>query len=631
MADLSGHELGGCRLIRPIGLGGMGEVYLGEQIRLGNRLVAVKVVRLDDAALPPETIAEIERRFTREAALLGSFSHPNILPVHDAGVQDGMLYLVMEYVPDGSLADAIRPGPAQKLKPPLPPDLVADLISQVAAALQYTHEHGVVHRDVKPGNILARRTPEGKWQLLLADYGIARGIPDTGQKTQVTGTLTYMAPEQFSGQFSPASDQYALAVVTYQLLAGRPPFEGDLATLTQGQLYEAPPSIRTFNPAISPALEAVVLRALSKKPAGRYPSVFAFAAALRSAAAQPAAAPVPAPSEPAPPAPPARWPLPGERPTGTAGQGERKRRPGLARAWIAVVAAIVLLVGAIGSADLLSQRGQTTNPPATQTTQPTGGAVTRVPGTGVAVSPGTGGPQATQTAVAYSATATAAAYIPTATATASFNTDMTSPPPAPAQANSIVFADAAPRCHGDNPYTPPWVVDNNTKVNCPAAGGTELTAQSSGALACIEQHNVPSDAYISVLVTTPQGGAESNDAVLAFRQANVPVGTPTPGTTSYASTGYFFALVRASSEYSLYQYDSATHQTALASGTLPTGPAADFALGVLVQGSQITLYVNGQPIGGPITDTRHATGWMALCTNGDTIFKDVQVYSLKPA
>ena len=620
MADLSGRELGGCRLIRPIGLGGMGEVYLGEQIRLGNRPVAVKIVRLDDAALPPETIAEIERRFTREAALLGSFSHPNILPVHDAGVQDGMLYLVMEYVPDGSLADAIRPGPAQKLKPPLQPDLVAELISQVAAALQYTHEHGVVHRDVKPGNILARRTPEGKWQLLLADYGIARGIPDTGQKTQVTGTLTYMAPEQFSGQFSPASDQYALAVVTYQLLAGRPPFEGDLATLTQGQLYEAPPSIRTFNPAISPTLEAVVLRALSKKPADRYPSVFAFAAALRSAAAQPVAAP----SEPAAPAPPARGPLPGEQPTGNAGQGERKSRPGLARAWIAVAAAIVLLVGAIGSADLLSQRGQTTNPPATQTTQPTGEAVTGVPGTAVA--------SGTQTAVAFSNTATAAAYIPTATATASLTTDMTSPPPAPAQANSIVFADAAPtsKCHGDNPYAPAWVVDNNTKVNCPAAGGTELTAQSSGALACIEQHNVPSDAYISVLVT-PQGSAESNDAVLAFRQADVPVGTQTPGTTSYASTGYFFALSRASAAYSLYQYDTATHQTNLASGTLPTGPAADFALGVLVQGSQIMLYVNGQPIGGPITDTTHTTGWMSLCTNGDTVFKDVQVYSLKPA
>ena len=115
MMDLSGRVVGGVRLIRPIGLGGMGEVYLGEQTRLGNRPVAVKVVRIDDGALPPERVADLERRFTREAALLGSFSHPNILPVHDAGVQDGLLYLVMDYVPDGSLADALR-AELQKLR-----------------------------------------------------------------------------------------------------------------------------------------------------------------------------------------------------------------------------------------------------------------------------------------------------------------------------------------------------------------------------------------------------------------------------------------------------------------------------------------------------------------------------------
>ena len=284
MLNLEGRELGGCKLIRKIGEGGMGEVYLAEQIRVGNRQVAIKVVRPADLTASGGVRGDVERRFKREAALLGQFSHPNILPIYDSGVEDGYLYIVMPYAQEGSLSDAIRGRFGRRLELPLELPAAADLIGQVASALQYTHDHDVVHRDVKPGNILIRIEPDGHWRMLLADFGVARGAETTTQQTLVTGTFAYMAPEQFSGKFSPASDQYALAIVAYQLLAGRPPFEGDVAELTREHLYETPPSLRSLNPAVTPAVEAVILRALAKDPAQRYPSVRQFADAFRAAA-----------------------------------------------------------------------------------------------------------------------------------------------------------------------------------------------------------------------------------------------------------------------------------------------------------------------------------------------------------
>src|SRR5262249_41372824 len=201
--QLEGHEIGGCRLLRRLGAGGMGEVYLAEQVRLGGRVVAIKVIHPGDDAL--DEFQDAAQRFLREGKLLGRFSHPNILPVHESGVDGEHLYLVMEYAPDGSLNEAIRGRGPHPLALPLTVALAADLIHQIAAALHYTHDRGIVHGDVKPGNVLVEMEPDGNRRLLLADFGVARELEATAQWSIVAGTVAYMAPEQFSGRFSPAS------------------------------------------------------------------------------------------------------------------------------------------------------------------------------------------------------------------------------------------------------------------------------------------------------------------------------------------------------------------------------------------------------------------------------------------
>lgn len=280
---LDGQVLGGCRLIRRLGAGGMAEVYLAEQEHLGNRTVAVKIVRVDEMATQHgKTESDnIVGRFLREGKLLASFFHPHILPVHESGAENGLLYLVMQYVRDGSLAAGLHGRTPHPLHLPLDLSLALDIVSQVAAALQYTHEHGVVHRDVKPANILMQVEPDGQLRMLLADFGIATGVDATAHLNELTGTVAYMAPEQFRGFFSPASDQYSLAVMAYLLLTGRTPFEGGIAEQMYAHVHTAPPPIRAFNPKVPLAVSSAIVRGLAKSPEHRYPSVAAFAEALR--------------------------------------------------------------------------------------------------------------------------------------------------------------------------------------------------------------------------------------------------------------------------------------------------------------------------------------------------------------
>jgi SAM-dependent methyltransferase len=177
----------------------------------------------------------------------------------------------MPYLADGSLADAIHARLRLRLDLPTAFLRVTDYVSQLAEALQYTHDCHIVHRDVKPGNVLIEVQADGHWHLFLSDFGIARNLETTSQEHGWHGTVAYMAPEQFRGEVSPAADQYGLAVLAFQLLSGQLPFG------------MTPPAIRTLNPVIAASVERVLLRALAVHPEERFASVSAFATALQTA------------------------------------------------------------------------------------------------------------------------------------------------------------------------------------------------------------------------------------------------------------------------------------------------------------------------------------------------------------
>ncbi len=287
MAGLEGKILGDCKIIKRLGEGGMGQVYLATQVRIG-REVAVKVLRPPRPANDdgPAPLADAPERFKQEALAVAKLEHPNILPVHDFGVSEsGLMYLVMPFMPDGSLLDAIRPGSSKRrFYLPMDPAAAAPLIFQAASALQYAHDHNVIHRDVKPENFLIRQERDGTIQLLLADFGLAKLYnPSSGSATLAVGTADYVAPEQIEGHPLPASDQYALAVMTYELLLGRLPFTGGVGEVALKHLRTPPPAPRSINPKFPVAIEEVIMRALSKRAADRWPSVLEYARAYNVA------------------------------------------------------------------------------------------------------------------------------------------------------------------------------------------------------------------------------------------------------------------------------------------------------------------------------------------------------------
>ncbi|MEV0144070.1 MULTISPECIES: serine/threonine-protein kinase [unclassified Nonomuraea] len=268
------------RLDTRIGAGGMGEVWRGEDVVLA-RTVAVKVLlpgRMDD----PGFVA----RFQGEARAMATINHSGVVDVYDYGVSGDTVYLVMKFV-DGEPLDRLLARLGR-----IPPQAAMELIAQAAAALQAVHEQGIVHRDVKPGNLLVQR--DGT--LVLTDFGIARSdlanrLTDAGM---VLGTAAYCAPEQAEGApVTPAVDIYALGVVAYECLAGQRPFDGDSAvTIALKHIREAPPQLPADIP---PAVRALVERALSKDPARRFPSAKAMSETARQIAAgqTPLSAPMP--------------------------------------------------------------------------------------------------------------------------------------------------------------------------------------------------------------------------------------------------------------------------------------------------------------------------------------------------
>ncbi len=267
MADRIGQQLGNYRLVSLLGQGGYAEVYLGQHVRL-NLQAAIKVLHTHLSGKEAE-------HFQQEAETIAKLRHSAIVRVFDFDVQDGVPFLVMDYAPNGSLR---RRHPAGEV---VPLAQIVSYVKQVAGALQYAHEQKLIHRDVKPENMLLGWHEE----VLLSDFGIATVAHSTGSLSAeaAVGTIAYMAPEQIQGHPRPASDQYALGVTVYEWLCGERPFSGSFTELVTQHLWQSPSPLQAKAPAISPAVEQVVLRALAKDPKQRFGSVATFAAALEQA------------------------------------------------------------------------------------------------------------------------------------------------------------------------------------------------------------------------------------------------------------------------------------------------------------------------------------------------------------
>jgi hypothetical protein len=359
MPDLIGHTLGQYRIVEHIGLGGMATVYKAYQPAL-DRYVAVKI-------LPAYYAHEsgFAERFVREAKAVAKLTHPHVLPIYDFGQQDELSYIVMQYVDAGTLKDM--------LGRPISLTMATDIVEQIADALDYAHERGIIHRDVKPSNVLMDR---GRW-VLLSDFGLAKMVEGSIQLTGSgvgVGTPAYMAPEQGQGlKVDRRADIYSLGIILYEMVTGSVPYSAEtpMAVVVK-HITEPLPLPHTINPDVPEGVERVILKALAKTPDDRYETAGKMAAALRkvvagldtalaeaapAVAGAPVAAPtileeggatqvVPAPAEALPPRP------------------AKKRRVPI---WLIAVAGVLALVTLWGFCALAGRAGKEREARATQT------------------------------------------------------------------------------------------------------------------------------------------------------------------------------------------------------------------------------------------------------------------------
>jgi serine/threonine protein kinase len=267
MSKLIGQNLGRYQILELIGEGGMATVYKAYDTHL-DREVAIKVIRRE--AFPPDQLDTILKRFEREAKSLGGLSHPNIVGVIDYGEYEGAPYLVMVYLSGGTLKDRLG-------KPMHWRDAVRLLIP-IARALEYTHEHNIINRDVKPSNILMTE----KGQPMLTDFGLVKIFEDKGS-TNLTasgaglGTPDYMAPEQWTGESTVQSDLYSLGVVLYEMITGHRPYASDTpAGILLKQVNEPLPLPKQYIPDLPQNVESVLLKVLARNPSDRYPDMRSF-------------------------------------------------------------------------------------------------------------------------------------------------------------------------------------------------------------------------------------------------------------------------------------------------------------------------------------------------------------------
>ncbi len=254
-------------IIRLLGRGGMAAVFLARDLVL-EREVAIKV-------LPPELSGDPQliRRFKQEAKTAAKLDHPNIIPIYRVESEAGLVYIVMKFVPGRSLEELAAGGPLPILK-------VRHILREAALALGHAHRRRVVHRDVKPANIMV----DEDGRVVLTDFGISKAVQSATEITgtgAILGTPHYMAPEQARGhEVDGRTDQYALAIVAHRVLTGRPPFDGDAQAILYQQVFESPPSLLDRRPETPSDLRRALDRALSKDPKSRFPTMEEFAAAI---------------------------------------------------------------------------------------------------------------------------------------------------------------------------------------------------------------------------------------------------------------------------------------------------------------------------------------------------------------
>jgi serine/threonine protein kinase len=273
MIDYSGQQIGNYRLVRRLGTGGFASVYLGQHVRIATQQAAIKILHLFDVDT---------QEFQREAETTAALVHPNIVRLFDFDFHNRTPFLVMEYASNGSL----RTRHPQGTQVPL--STVVQYVNVIADALQYAHDKHIIHRDIKPDNVLIGTFGE----LRLSDFGISV-LSKTGRTSLhpsygIGGTPYYMAPEMFSGKPEKTSDQYSLAIMAYEWLCGTRPFnEGNFIQLGYQHTHEPVPPLHEKLPNISPKVEAVIMKALAKAPTDRYPTVRAFVEALEAASQTP--------------------------------------------------------------------------------------------------------------------------------------------------------------------------------------------------------------------------------------------------------------------------------------------------------------------------------------------------------
>jgi serine/threonine-protein kinase len=320
------------RVIGRIGSGGMADVWVAEDTHL-QRKVALKVLHHRFAQ-----DQEFVQRFRREAEAVAGLQHPNVVGVFDRGAVNGTYYIAMEYLDGRTLKELIDTG--------LTPAGAVALVRQILEAARFAHRHGIVHRDLKPQNVIV----DSEGHATVTDFGIARaGVSEITQTGSVLGTAHYLSPEQAQGlDVTPSSDIYSIGVILYEALTGQVPFEGDsTVAVALKQVSQVPQRPSAVNPQVSPALDAVVMRALAKDPGQRFADAEGFIAALAAAERDPASAP-PGSTATFAPLPPAEAPAADGGPTPPGAEDEEGRRR-----WRWVVGAILLglVVGLV-----LSQR-----------------------------------------------------------------------------------------------------------------------------------------------------------------------------------------------------------------------------------------------------------------------------------